>query len=419
MPAYKVRDLKLAKDGTQATRWAESRMPVLGGIRRDFEKRRPLHGLRIAACLHVTKETAVLVKTLIAGGADLTLTGSNPLSTQDSIAAALARGGVKVYGWRGQNNKEYYECIKWALKIKPHITLDDGADLVTTLHKEGGDRIREVFGGTEETTTGVIRLRALADQGVLRYPIIAVNDAQSKSLFDNPLGTGQSSLDGVIRATNILIAGKDAVIIGYGRVGSGIAERARGMGAKVTVVEAEPIRALKAAMSGYSVKKLSEAAKIGDIFITATGDINVIHQEHMKLMKDGAILANAGHFDVEINKSDLGKIATKVDRISPNIEQYTLRGGRRLFLLAEGRLVNLSCAEGHPSDVMDLSFSLQALSVDYLNNKRGTLPNEVISVPADIDKRVASLKLAAMGIGIEPLTEEQRRYLTSWELGTD
>ena len=416
---YKVKDLRLAEDGVNAILWAESRMPVLLGIRREFESKKPFAGVRISACLHVTKETAVLARTLIAGGADLALTGSNPLSTQDAVAAALAKEGVKVYAWRGQNSEEYYECIRHALEINPQITLDDGADLVTTIHRTDGDLLKHVIGGTEETTTGVVRLRALADQGVLRYPIIAVNDAQSKSLFDNPLGTGQSSLDGVIRATNILMAGKDVVVVGFGRVGSGIAERARGLGAKVTVVEVDPIKALKAAMSGYSVAKMSDAARIGDLFITATGDVNVIRLEHMSVMKDGAILANAGHFDVEVSKADLKKIAVKTERISPYIEQHTLKDGRRLILLAEGRLVNLACAEGHPSDVMDLSFSLQALSVRYLQESRGALPNKVIPVPDDIDQRVARLKLASMGISVEELTEEQKKYLSSWELGTE
>jgi adenosylhomocysteinase len=415
---FKVKDPALSEEGVKAIRWAESRMPVLMEVKREFTRERPLKDVRVGACLHVTKETGALMRTLKAGGAEVALCGSNPLSTQDPVAAALAREDVKVYAWRGQTAEEYYECIRLTLEQDPMVTLDDGADLVTTLHREGGGRLNAVYGGTEETTTGVIRLRALSTQGVLKYPIIAVNDAQSKSLFDNPLGTGQSALDGVIRATNILIAGKEVVVAGYGRVGSGIAERAKGLGAKVTVVECDPIKALKAAMSGYRVTCMDEAASYGDLFITATGDVNVIRGRHFQAMKDGAILANAGHFDVEISKPELKSISVKVERVSPCVEAYTLKDGRRLYLLAEGRLVNLACGEGHPSDVMDLSFALQALSVRYIVENRGRLPVGVLEVPAEIDRRVACLKLSTMGVKLEALTDEQRRYLSSWELGT-
>lgn len=418
MLGFKVRDLALSEEGLKAIQWAESRMPVLAEVKREFTRERPLRGLRVGACLHVTKETGALMRALKAGGAEVALCGSNPLSTQDPVAAALAGEGVNVYAWRGQTAEEYYECIRLTLEHGPEVTLDDGADLVTTLHREGDSRLNAVYGGTEETTTGVIRLRALSAQGALKYPIIAVNDAQSKSLFDNPLGTGQSALDGVIRATNILIAGKEVVVAGYGRVGSGIAERAKGLGAKVTVVECDPIKALKAAMSGYQVTCMDEAASYGDLFITATGDVNVIRGRHFQAMKDGAILANAGHFDVEISKPELKSSSVKVERISPCVEAYTMKDGRRLYLLAEGRLVNLACGEGHPSDVMDLSFALQALSVRYIVENRGRLPIDVLEVPAEIDQRVARLKLSTMGVKLETLTEEQRRYLSSWELGT-
>lgn len=415
---YKVKDIGLSEDGVKSIGWAESRMPVLMEIKRGFEQEKPLEGVRVGGCLHVTKETAALARTLKAGGAEVAICGSNPLSTQDAVAAGLAKNGIKVYAWRGQTTEEYYECIGLLLDIKPEVTLDDGADLVSTLHREGGERLKSVIGGTEETTTGVIRLRALSDQGALKYPIIAVNDAQSKSLFDNPLGTGQSALDGIIRATNILIAGKDIVVAGYGRVGSGIAERSQGMGAKVTIVECDPIKALQAAMSGYRVANMQGAAAYGDVFITATGDVNVLRKEHFEAMKEGAILANAGHFDVEISKPDLKAASTRVDRISPCIEAYTLKDGKRLYLLAEGRLVNLACGEGHPSDVMDLSFSLQALSVEHIIKNKGRLPVKVLEVPVEIDRRVAHLKLSTMGVKLETLTKEQKKYLSSWELGT-
>ncbi|HID16848.1 TPA: adenosylhomocysteinase, partial [Candidatus Bathyarchaeota archaeon] len=386
--------------------------------RRRFEKEKPLEGVRIGACLHVTKETAVLVRTLIAGGAEAFLCASNPLSTQDDVAAALASEGVSVYAWKGETTEEYYENLHAVLDGEPEVTMDDGADLVATLHKERRELLSKVIGGTEETTTGVVRLKALASKGELMYPIVAVNDAKTKSLFDNPIGTGQSALDGIIRATNVLLAGKNVVIVGYGRVGSGIAERARGLGAKVTVVEADPIKALKAAMSGYLVASMNKAASYGDIFITATGNINVIRREHLEKMKDGAILANAGHFDVEISKPDLNELSAGKERISDCVDRYALKNGRKVYLLAEGRLVNLGCAEGHPSEVMDLSFSIQALSVKYILENKDRLPRGVLDVPLRIDAEVAELKLKSMGAETEKLTEEQERYLSSWELGT-
>ena len=418
MNSHQIKDINLSEGGRVAIEWAESRMPVLMGLRKRFQSEKPLAELQIAACLHVTKETAVLVETLMQGGAKVALCGSNPLSTQDNVASALAKTGVNVFAWRGQASSEYYDCIDSVLSYKPNVTLDDGADLVSTVHREHTDMIEGIFGGTEETTTGVVRLRAMAKDGALKYPIVAVNDAQSKSLFDNPLGTGQSALDGVIRATNVLIAGKDVVVVGYGRVGSGIAERAKGHGARVTIVETNPISALKAAMSGYKVTTMKDAARYADIVITATGDINVVRKEHLLEMKDKAILANAGHFDVEISKPDLEEVSVEKRKLGFCIDEYKLKNNKRVFLLAEGRLVNLGCAEGHPSDVMDLSFSIQLLCVEYILKNKGRLVSTVLDVPKDVDLEVARLKLHSMGISIEELTEEQKRYLTSWEMGT-
>ena len=433
---FRVRDLSLAEEGRRKIEWAEQHMPVLMGIRREFEGSRPLEGVRVGACLHITKETAVLVRTLKAGGAEVYLTASNPLSTQDDVAAALAVEGIGVYGFRGEDEREYYENIGRVLAHRPNITIDDGADLVSTLHKlyhgvggrevgyagrfvgDVGGVIEGVLGGSEETTTGVVRLRAMAREGKLLYPIIAVNDAKSKMLFDNPVGTGQSALDGIMRATNILLAGKVVVVAGFGNVGSGIAYRARGLGARVIVVEVDPVKALKAAMDGFEVMSMDEASRHGDIFITATGNINVIRREHLEAMKDGAILANAGHFDVEISKRDLESLSVSRERVRPCLERYVLRDGRRLYLLAEGRLVNLGCAEGHPSEVMDMSFSLQALTARYIVENRGRLPREVLDVPREIDEEVARRKLESMGLSLERLTEEQERYLRSWALGT-
>ena len=417
MNEYKVKDIGLADEGELLIEWAEAHMPVLRQIRQRFERERPLEGVRIGACLHVTKETAVLVKTLEAGGAEVYLCASNPLSTQDEVAAALARAGTHVYAWRGETTEEYYWCIDRVIDHRPMLTMDDGADLVSTLHSKRTEALEGVKGGSEETTTGVIRLRAMAADGALRYPIIAVNDTYTKYLFDNRYGTGQSTIDGILRATAILLAGKTFVVCGYGWCSRGIAMRAKGMGANVIVTEVNPLRALEAVMDGYRVMPLIKAAPLGDIFVTATGDINVIDRQHMELMKDGAILANAGHFNVEINLKALEELSVSKRRIRPNLEEYRLRDGRRLYLLAEGRLVNLAAAEGHPSEVMDMSFSNQALVAEYLWKTEGLEP-KVYDVPREIDETVARLKLRGMGIEIDELTEEQCRYLKSWREGT-
>ncbi|MEM2725877.1 MAG: adenosylhomocysteinase [Candidatus Bathyarchaeia archaeon] len=414
---FKVKDLSLADRGELLIEWASRHMPVLNQIRERFSVERPLEGLRIGACLHVTKETAVLVKTLVAGGAEVALCGSNPLSTQDEVAAALARMGVKVYAWRGETTEEYYWCINRVIDYRPAITLDDGADLVGTIHSSRREALKNVLGGTEETTTGVIRLKAMAQRGILEYPIIAVNDAYTKYLFDNRYGTGQSTVDGILRATNVLLAGKKFVVCGYGWCGRGLAMRARGMGANVIVTEVNPLRALEAVMDGFQVMPMNEAAAVGDIFVTVTGNINVIRGEHMLKMKDGAILANSGHFNVEISIPDLESISVSKRTIRPNLEEYTLKNGRRIYLIAEGRLVNLASAEGHPSEVMDMSFSNQALCVEYLA-KGPRLKPGVYRVPEDIDMMIAKLKLKSMGIEIDEITEEQRKYLSSWETGT-
>ncbi|RLG00371.1 MAG: adenosylhomocysteinase [Candidatus Wolframiiraptor sp.] len=439
MKEYWVKDISLADRGRRRIEWARNLMPVLSKILDRFREEKPLRGLRIGACLHITAETAILAEALIEGGAEVSLCASNPLSTQDDVAAALAQSGVRIYAFRGQSVEEYYRCIGYVLASSPHITIDDGADLISTIHKlwygvksrelayvqeilqdrDAQDLVREVIGGCEETTTGVIRLRAMAREGKLLYPVIAVNDADSKRLFDNPIGTGQSALDGVIRATGMLLAGRDAVVVGFGNVGSGIAHRLKGMGARVTVVEVDPIKALRAVMDGFNVESMKKAAEHGELFITATGDINVIRREHFEVMKDGVILANAGHFDVEINKKDLEELSVGKERIAPCIDMYVLKGGKRIYLLGEGRLVNLVCAEGHPYDVMDMSFSLQALSAKYLAENRGKLPKEVLDVPKDIDRFVARLKLESMGIELEELTEEQKNYLSRWEFGSE
>ncbi len=414
---YKVKDIGLAKEGEKLVRWAEQHMPVLMSIRKEFEKEKPLKGVRIAACLHVTKETAVLIETLKKGGAMVALTGSNPLSTNDGVAAYLAKKGIHVYAWRGNHDK-YYWCIEQALKIKPHVTMDDGGDLITTLHTKKQNLIKDVIGGTEETTTGVNRQRAMEKNGILRYPIIAVNDAMTKYLFDNRYGTGQSSIDGILRATSILLAGKKFVIAGYGWCGRGLAMRARGMGAHVIITEVDEIRALEAAMDGFEVMKMGKAAAIGDIFVTVTGNKHVIDAKHLKKMKDGAIVANSGHFDNEINVDWLEKNAVKKEEIRKNVTEYTLKDGRKIYLLAEGRLVNLAAAEGHPSEVMDMSFSNQALAVKWLVEKAGRLENKVYKVPDEIDREVARRKLAAMGIKIDKLTKEQIEYMRGWREGT-
>jgi adenosylhomocysteinase len=392
-------------------------MPVLNQIKSRFSKEKPLKGLTLGACLHVTKETAVLAETLAAGGAKVVLCGSNPLSTQDDVAAALADEGIHVFAWRGQNTEEYYQCIDKVLDYKPTITLDDGADLVGTLHSKRKEQLKTVKGGTEETTTGVVRLRAMEKDNSLKYAIIAVNDAYTKYLFDNRYGTGQSTIDGVIRATNILLAGKTFVVGGYGWCSRGIALRAQGLGANVIVTEVKPLRALEAAMNGLRVMPIAEAAALGDLFVTATGDINVIRKEHMKKMKDGAIIANSGHFNVEISLKGLESLSKSRRTLRPNLEEFTLEDGKRLYLLAEGRLVNLAAAEGHPSEVMDMSFANQALCAEHIAKSERMLP-KVYAVPCDIDDNIAELKLKSMGVTIDKLTSEQQKYLSTWEMGT-
>ncbi len=417
MADYKIKNIDLAKDGVLLIEWASKHMPALSQIRQRFEKEKPLKGLMIGACLHVTKETAVLVEALKAGGAKVALCGSNPLSTQDEVAAAQAKSGISVYAWRGETTEEYYWSLNRVIDQKPMVTLDDGADLVGTLHTSRKEALASVKGGTEETTTGVVRLRAMSEKGDLKYPIIAVNDAFTKYLFDNRYGTGQSTIDGILRATNVLLAGKRFVVCGYGWCGRGIAFRARGLGSNVIVTEVNPLRALEAVMDGFQVLPITEAAEDGDIFVTATGNINVIRKEHMLKMRDNALMANSGHFNVEVGITDLTDVTVSKRMIRPNLEEYTLKNGRKIFLLAEGRLVNLASAEGHPSEVMDMSFSNQALCVEYLAKNPG-LKAGVYSVPKEIDETVANLKLNGMGIRIDEMTEEQKKYITSWESGT-
>jgi adenosylhomocysteinase len=394
-------------------------MPVLREIRDRFARERPLKGIRVSACLHVTSETANLMRTLQAGGADAVLCASNPLSTQDDVAASLVTHfEIPVFAIKGEDNATYYKHIHAALDHKPNVTMDDGADLVGTLHKDRRDLLSGIRGGTEETTTGVIRLRAMAADGALAYPVIAVNDAMTKHFFDNRYGTGQSTVDGIVRATNILLAGKTFVVAGYGWCGRGLANRARGMGAIVVVTEVEPLAALEAVMDGFRVMPMAEAARIGDIFCTVTGDINVIDRAHLEVMKDGAIIANSGHFNVEINIPALEEMAGEKLQVRPFVEQYTLKDGRRLNLLGEGRLVNLAAAEGHPASVMDMSFANQALSLEYLLQHADELENKVYTIPEAVDREIARLKLESMGIRIDTLTSEQQKYLTSWEEGT-
>ena len=417
MENFKVKDTSLAPKGHLQIEWASKHMPVLNQIKERFSQEKPLKGLTIGACLHVTKETGVLIETFLAGGAKVALCGSNPLSTQDDVAAALAEKGVHVFAWREQTTDEYYWCVERAIDYKPVITLDDGADLVGTIHSKRTEALQNIKGGTEETTTGVLRLRAMEQKGALKYAIIAVNDAYTKYLFDNRYGTGQSTLDGIMRATNILFAGKNFVVCGYGWCGKGIAMRAQGMGANVIVTEVNPLRALEAAMNGFRVMPTAEAATVGDIFVTATGDTSVIRKEHMHKMKDGTILANSGHFNVEINIKDLEGLAKSKRTIRPNLEEYTLKDDRRLYLLADGRLVNLASAEGHPSEVMDMSFANQALCTENLA-KTKKMPPKVYPVPKEIDETVAKLKLKAMNVSIDKLTGEQKKYLATWEAGT-
>ncbi len=415
---YDIKDLTLAGVGRQRIEWAYREMPVIKLIRERFTIEKPVEGIRISACLHVTVETANLALTLKAGGADLILCASNPLSTQDDAAAALVEYDIPTNAIKGEDEETYYKHINTALDNKPQLTVDDGADLVTTLHTSRSDLMGNVIGGTEETTTGVIRLRSLEKSGKLKYPIIAVNDAQTKYLFDNRYGTGQSTIDGITRATNILWAGKKVVICGYGWCGRGIALRAKGLGAQVIVTEVEPVHALEAVMDGNQVMPLLEAAKVGDIFITIAGNKSVIDKHHLQVMKDGAILANSGHFNVEINIPALESMARSKRRIRPFVDEYTLNDGRCLYLLGEGRLINLAAAEGHPASVMDMSFANQALCLEYIVKNRGKLETVVHPVPEEIDKQVAQLKLNSMGIDIDSLTPEQKAYLTSWEEGT-
>jgi len=414
-----VKDIDLAEKGRARIEWAAAEMRVLGLIRERFEKEKPLDGIRIGACLHVTTETANLVRTLVAGGADVYLCASNPLSTQDDTAAALCEDdNVWVYAIKGEDNETYYRHLNAVLDKHPQVTMDDGCDLVSTLHKERPDQLAEVIGGTEETTTGVIRLRAMAHDGVLAYPVIAVNDANTKHMFDNRFGTGQSTIDGIVRATNLLLAGRTVVVCGYGMCGRGVASRARGLGARVIVTEVAPLNALEAVMEGFEVLPIREAARVGDIFVTVTGDTHVLAREHFEVMKDGAVVANSGHFDVEIDKEALADMAVEVRRVRDFVDEHRMPDGRRISLLAEGRLVNLGAAEGHPAAVMDMSFANQALAVEHLVKNRKDMDVAVHGVPADLDADVARLKLSSMGVEIDRLTSEQEQYLASWEQGT-
>jgi len=417
MEQFQVKDKSLAPQGHLQIEWAAKHMPVLNIIKARFEKEKPLKGQTLAACLHVTKETAVLINVLTIGGAKIALCGSNPLSTQDDVAAALADSGVHVFAWRGQNTEDYYKCIEKVLEFNPTLTMDDGADVVGMLHSKRQDLIKNIKGGTEETTTGVVRLRAMECDGTLKYPIVAVNDAYTKYLFDNRYGTGQSTIDGILRATSVLLAGKNFVVGGYGWCSRGIAMRAQGLGANVIVTEVQPTRALEAAMNGLRVMPMAEAAPIGDIFVTATGDLNVIRKEHMQDMKDGAIICNSGHFNVEISIPDLESLTKSKRTMRPNMEEYTLKDGKKLYLLAEGRLVNLAAAEGHPSEVMDMSFANQALCSEFVA-KSAKMENKVYAVPKEIDEKIAELKLQSMNIKIDELTAEQKKYLSTWEMGT-
>jgi adenosylhomocysteinase len=415
---YDVKDLSLAESGRQRIEWAAREMPVLKLIKERFTREKPLQGVRIAGCLHITTETANLALTLRDGGAELVLCASNPLSTQDDAAAALVEYGVPTNAIKGEDGETYYRHINTALDTAPNVTIDDGADLVSTIHTKRSELLDEVFGGAEETTTGIIRLRSMHRDGALKYPIIAINDAQTKHFFDNRYGTGQSSLDGITRATNVLWAGKKVVVCGYGWCGRGVAMRARGLGSQVIVIEVEPVLALEAVMEGFQVMPLLEAARIGDIFITVTGDKNIIDKAHFEVMKDGAMLANSGHFDAEINIPALREMSTGQRTLRTYVEEFKMKDGRCIYLLGEGRLINLAAAEGHPASVMDMSFANQALCMEYLVQNKGKLEIKVHPVPAEIDREVASLKLKAMGVSIDTLTAEQQKYLASWEEGT-
>jgi adenosylhomocysteinase len=420
MNNYDIKDLNQAEGGRRRIDWAELEMPVLRLIRERFAKEKPLKGLRLSACLHVTAETGNLMRTLQEGGADVVLTASNPLSTQDDVAAALVNQyEIPTFAIKGEDNVTYYKHVAAALDHKPHMTMDDGADLVSTIHKQRRELLDNIIGGTEETTTGVIRLRAMAADKMLNFPVIAVNDAQTKHFFDNRYGTGQSTIDGIIRATNVLLAGKLFVVAGYGWCGRGLASRARGMGAQVIVTEVDPLKALEAVMDGYQVMPMQDAAKIADFFCTVTGDLNVIDAHHFKAMKNGAIVANSGHFNVEINIPALQKMSKgDPNRVRPFVEQYETRDGRKINILGEGRLINLAAAEGHPASVMDMSFANQALSAEYMARNADKLEKQVYSVPAEIDAEIARIKLDAMGVKIDTITAEQVKYLNSWEEGT-
>ena len=419
MDKFDIKDTKLAEGGRLRMEWAAREMPVLKTIAERFKKEQPLKGIRVSACLHVTTETANLMTTLQAGGADIVLTASNPLSTQDDVAAALVSTyEIPTFAIKGESNQVYYKHIDAAIDHKPHLTMDDGADLVSTLHTRRRENLDNVYGGTEETTTGVIRLRAMANDKALNYPIIAVNDAMTKHFFDNRYGTGQSTLDGIIRATNVLLAGKTFVVVGYGWCARGLAMRARGMGANVIVTEVDSLKALEAVMDGFRVMPMMEAAKVGNIFCTLTGDLNVIDKHHFEVMKDGAIVANSGHFNVEINIPALEEMAKTKRLVRPFVEEYTLEDGRRIHILGEGRLINLASAEGHPASVMDMSFANQALSLEYIVKNADKMEKNVYGVPKDIDLEIARLKLEAMGVEIDTLTPEQEKYLNSWEQGT-
>ena len=417
---YAVKDLKLAEDGRNLIHWAEDHMPVLMKIRKEFDQKKPLKGITLGCCLHVTKETAVLANTLKAGGAKVALCGSNPLSTNDAVAAALAEEGIFVYAWRGVSNEEYYWCVDRVLDHKPNISMDDGSDLVTRLHTTRKEGLQYVTAGTEETTTGVNRQRIMAEKGELKYPIIAINDAMTKHFFDNRSGTGQSTIDGILRATSVLISGKTFVVSGYGWCGKGVSMRARGMGANVIVTEVDPVRALEAVMDGFRVMPIKEAAKIGDIFVTVTGNKHVIDSTVIDALKDGAIVANSGHFDNEINVTYLDKTAKDWVEIRPNVREYHLKDGRTIYLLAEGRLVNLSAAEGHPSEVMDMSFANQALVAEWLTVKKNVkgLEKKVYPVPVEIDREIALYKLTSMNIDVDELTKTQKDYMDNWQEGT-
>lgn len=416
---YDIKDIKLAAQGKNKIEWAEKSMPVLRIIRQRFEKEKTLKGVKLSACLHVTAETANLMRTLKAGGAELRLCASNPLSTQDEVAASLVKDyGVQVFAVKGENKETYYRHLNQSLDQRPNITMDDGADLVSELHSKRSDLLKNIIGGTEETTTGVIRLRSMEKAGTLAFPVIAVNDSLTKHMFDNRYGTGQSTLDGVMRATNFLLAGSTLVVAGYGWCGRGLAMRGKGMGANVIVTEIDNVKALEALMDGFNVMPMAQAAKVGDVFITVTGDINVIRPEHFKAMKDGAIVCNSGHFNVELDLAGLRKVAKSRREVRPLVEEYTMPSGRHVVILAEGRLINLATAEGHPASVMDMSFANQSLAAETLTKKGRSMQKKVYSLPPEMDQQIASLKLKAMGVKVDTLTPEQKKYLASWEMGT-